>query len=61
MEDTLTKPQVVEWTPTRKQETFTTLPDDIFEVLYGGAAGPGKTEILYMLPLIRQWHLHPRY
>ena len=61
MEDTLTKPTIVEWTPTRKQETFTTLPDDIFEVLYGGAAGPGKTEILYMLPLIRQWHLHPRY
>lgn len=53
--------QTMEWSPTRKQESFSTLPDTIFEALYGGAAGPGKTEILYMLPLIRQWHLHPRY
>ena len=54
-------PATLEWTPTRKQETFVTLPDTIFEALYGGAAGPGKTEILYMLPLIRGWHQHPRY
>ena len=56
MEIEETKPQILEWTPTRKQETFVTLPDTIFEALYGGAAGPGKTEILYMLPLIRGWH-----
>jgi len=55
------KPQILEWSPTRKQETLVTLPDTIFEALYGGAAGPGKTEILYMLPLIRGWHQHPRY
>ena len=53
--------ETIEWSPTRKQETFVTLPDTIFEALYGGAAGPGKTEILYMLPLIRGWHHHPRY
>ncbi len=51
----------VEWKPHRKQEVFLTLPDWIYEVMYGGAAGPGKTEALYMLPLVRQFHQHPRY
>jgi len=35
------------------QETFMSLPDSIFEAFYGGAAGPGKSEALLMLPLAR--------
>ena len=54
-------PETIEWSPTRKQEIFLTLPDTIFEGLYGGAAGGGKTEALYMLPLVRGWHHHPKY
>lgn len=53
--------QTTTWKPHKKQEVFLTLPDWIYEVLYGGAAGPGKTEALYMLPLVRQFHQHPRY
>lgn len=56
-----TKPQIVQWSPHRKQETFLTVPDWVFEVMFGGAAGPGKTEAICMLPLVRQFHQHPRY
>lgn len=43
------------WKPnSRPQETFCSLPDSIFECLYGGALGGGKTEVLLHLPLIRE-------
>ena len=55
------------WQPTPRQEDFLSLPDTIFEALYGGAAGGGKTETLLMLPIIKRdkagqpLYAHPRF
>jgi len=42
--------------PHNVQEDLVTLPDDVFEALYGGAAYGGKTWILVMLPLFRGFY-----
>lgn len=42
--------------PTKRQEDFLSLPDEIFEALYGGAAYGGKSWILTMLPLFRGFY-----
>ena len=42
------------WKPTQRQSDFISLPDTIFEALYGGAAGGGKTETLEMLPVVKK-------
>lgn len=48
---------MLEWKPNPgKQEEFLSLPDSIFEALYGGALGGGKTEALVMLPIVRGFH-----
>lgn len=49
------------WEPTKRQADFLSLPDSIFDALFGGAAGSGKSETLLMLPIVRQFHLHPRF
>ncbi len=41
-----------------KQEKLAELPDTIFEALYGGALGGGKTFALVALPIIRKFHEH---
>lgn len=49
------------WKPTPKQEEFLSLPDTIFEAMFGGSAGGGKSEVLMMQPLCRGWHQEPRF
>lgn len=40
----------------KPQETFLSLPDDIFEAGYGGTAGTGKTFAIVTLPLFYRCH-----
>lgn len=44
-----------------KQETFAAIPVTIKEAFFGGAAGPGKSFMLLMDPLLRKYHMHPRF
>jgi len=52
---------IKEWKPTKRQEDFLSLPDTIFEALYGGAAGGGKSEALLMLPIVREFYKNPNF
>lgn len=49
------------WKPHKKQEEFLKLPFSIFEALYGGAVGGGKSELLYMLPVAYGFHQVPGF
>ena len=49
------------WKPFPKQEDFIRIPDTVFEGFFGGAAGPGKSSLIVMLPIIRQWYLNPNF
>lgn len=49
------------WLPHQKQVEFIEIPDTIFEAMYGGAAGGGKSELLLMLPIVRRWHENSRF
>lgn len=50
------------WKPNPgKQELFLSLPDSIFEKMFGGSAGPGKSEALLMKPIVRQYVERPRF
>tara|TARA_R110000868_G_scaffold16913_7_gene74971 strand:- start:7156 stop:8817 length:1662 start_codon:yes stop_codon:yes gene_type:complete len=50
------------WKPNaRGQEEVLKAPDSIFEILGGGAAGGGKTDLGLILPIIRQFTEHPKF
>ena len=52
---------VKKWEPTAKQVQFLSIPDTVFEGLFGGAAGGGKSETLLLLPIVRGFIKHPRF
>lgn len=47
--------------PHSVQEAFLKVPDQVFEALYGGAAGGGKSLVLMLIPLVKGWVDHPRF
>lgn len=49
------------WKPHAKQIEFIQLPFSVFEALYGGAVGGGKSELLYMLPIVYGFHKIPGF
>lgn len=49
------------WKPEPKQNDVLSVPDTVFEVLGGGAAGGGKTDLGLLLPCIRQFTEHPKF
>lgn len=49
------------WKPNKKQAEFLSLPDTIFEAMYGGAAGGGKSDALLMLPMVREFYKNPKF
>lgn len=49
------------WKPHQRQATFLSLPDTVFEGMFGGAAGGGKSETLLMLPIVRGFYKESRF
>lgn len=49
------------WIPFPKQIEFIEIPDTVKEGLFGGAAGPGKSDIILLLPILRGWYKNPRF
>jgi hypothetical protein len=47
---------VKEFRPHQRQEDFLSIPDSIFEALYGGAAYGGKSFLLTLFPLVRGFY-----
>lgn len=57
-----------EWRPTERQEQFLQVPYSVFEILYGGALGGGKSEVGLVYPIVSktifsgiQLYQHPSF
>ena len=49
------------WKPNPKQLEFLNLPDNIFEGFFSGSAGPGKSEILTLYPILKEFYKVPGF
>lgn len=49
------------WRPLPKQAQFIAIPDSVFEGLFAGSKGPGKTDTLVMLDVIKGFIEHPKF
>lgn len=49
------------WSPSIKQNAFIEVPFEVFEAFFGGSAGPGKSELLFMLPILYDFHQYPDF
>jgi hypothetical protein len=49
------------WKPHPKQAQFLSIPDTIFEGFFAGAKGPGKTDALVMMDVVRGFIDHPKF
>lgn len=61
MSTEIIQPERLDITLFPKQQQFASIPVSIKEAFFGGAAGPGKSFMLLMDPLLRKLHLHPRF
>src|SRR5215204_5098615 len=50
-----------EWKPNPKQAVFLSLPDTIKEAAYLGGAGSGKSDVLLLYGIVRQWWKQPLF
>src|SRR5215831_5830774 len=50
-----------EWKPNPKQAQFLSLPLSIFEALYGGGNGSGKSDVLLIYGICHRWHENPQF
>src|SRR5215467_2350022 len=49
------------WKPTIKQAQFLSLPNSIFEGLYGGGNGSGKSDVLLVYGIVHRWHENSKF
>lgn len=49
------------WKPNAKQEQFLSLPTSIFEGLYGGGNGSGKSDVLLVYGIVNRWHENSKF
>lgn len=50
------------WKPiSQPQEEFLAIPESVREGFFGGSAGPGKSEILMMYPIVRKYYEKSRF
>lgn len=49
------------WKPNKKQEQFLAIPNSIFEALYGGGNGSGKSDVLLVYGIVHRWHENPKF